>query len=167
MCEQRANGIEMTSDRNGRVRGMGARWLSLGITCVVAAHLTGCGTPGAVPSPNGDDANGEVAFSARVQPIFTTNCAGCHSAGGIADQSGIALRLVSGESFDLLVNQQSVQNSALTLVIPGDAESSLLFQKISSDNPPVGLRMPRFVAPLSDADVQTIRNWIDQGAPNN
>ena len=66
-----------------------------------------------------------------------------------------------------LVDQLSVQRNDLTLVVPGDSASSLLFQKVSTDNPPVGLRMPRFAPPLSESEIDLIREWIDQGALDN
>ena len=117
---------------------------------------------------NGDPGDGDpVSFSGRIQPIFTTACAGCHSEGGLADLSGIALRLTADVSYSLLVSQQSVQRPDLTLVVPGDPDSSLLFLKISSDTPPVGARMPRSAPPLSQLEIDLIRDWIDEGALNN
>ena len=92
------------------------------------------------------------------------NCISCHVSGGIADA---ILHLNSGESFAALVNQPSVQDASLTHVVPGDSASSLLFQKVSSDSPPVGARMPLGGAALSRSDIDLIANWIDQGAVNN
>lgn len=92
-------------------------------------------------NPPLDDA--AVSFSRQVQPILTTNCAGCHRPSGIADERGISLWLGVGLSYDLLIDQPSVQDVGLTLVSAGDADGSLLFLKVSSDTPPVGERMPR------------------------
>ncbi|MEE9295811.1 MAG: hypothetical protein V3W34_12740 [Phycisphaerae bacterium] len=108
-----------------------------------------------------------VSFSADVLPILTSVCATCHRDGGIADQAGIALRLVEDLAFDMLLNNNSVQDQSLSFVQPGDSASSLLFLKISSDSPPVGSRMPFQLVPLSDARIATIRDWIDQGALDN
>ncbi len=108
-----------------------------------------------------------VSFSQQVIPILTVQCAGCHSPGGIADLAGIPSHLTADVAFASLVNEPSVQDSALTLVVPGDADTSLLIQKITQDNPPVGLRMPKFAPPLSNEEVNLIRDWINQGAVNN
>ena len=113
------------------------------------------------------DTSGTVSFSTDIQPILTTTCGGCHSANGIADLSGIALRLTQAESYDGMVNQLSVQDTSLTLVIPGNSTASLVYQKVSSDAPPVGDRMPQFAPALSAAEILLIQNWIDQGALNN
>ena len=85
----------------------------------------------------------------------------------MADQAGIALRLGSGESYGLLVNQRSLQDANLVLVVPGDAEASLLFLKINSNAPPVGARMPFGRATLSASEIELIRTWIAQGALSN
>ncbi len=110
---------------------------------------------------------GAVSFAANIQPIFTTTCAGCHSPGGIADMAGIPTFLREGESYDMIVNVTSVQDDGLVLVVPGDSATSLLFQKVSSDSPPVGNRMPLFAPVLSDNEIKLIQDWIDQGAENN
>ena len=77
------------------------------------------------------------------------------------------MHLTEGESYDAIVNQPSVQDASWTRVVPGDSAKSLLYLKVSSNNPPVGVRMPRFTPPLSGTDIGLIRDWIDQGALNN
>lgn len=111
------------------------------------------------------DQPSNVSFSNDIQPIFDQNCTVCHVNGGIAGFTGLFLGAAT--SFDLLVNQASSQNSALTRVVPGDSASSLLFLKINSDRPPVGSRMPLGRAPLRNDLISLIQTWIDQGAENN
>jgi len=137
--------------------------------CPAMAPPGGMTDDGMSDGDTGDEApdDGPVSFTADVQPIFTTYCANCHREGGIADNAGIALRLVDGESRDDLINQSSVQDPTLTLVVPGDSSQSLLWQKISMDDPPVGSRMPFQQSPLDEADIDTIRRWIDEGAMAN
>jgi hypothetical protein len=113
-----------------------------------------------------------VSFADHIQPIFNTHCIRCHVNGGFANQSGIPLKLVEGSSYDLLVNQASAQQSDLTLVLPGDAENSLLYLKISQPTPPVGRRMPwdsgRIGSTVvSEEEIELIRTWIDEGAYRN
>ncbi len=121
------------------------------------------------PAPDDDAGVGDlsISYARQIQPIFDLSCAVCHAQGGFADFRGIDLRLTQEESYDLLINQPSVQRSDLTLVVPGDPEASLLFQKVDSDTPSVGVRMPFGRAPLADDDIELIRLWIEQGAVNN
>ncbi len=123
-------------------------WRTSALAVTLAVWNGGCQPDVSMPDPSND---GPISFSVQVQPIFTTNCAGCHSPGGEADLDGIVLKLTADVSFDLLVDRPSVQQPDLTLVIPGDSSSSLLFLKVSTDSPPVGLRMPRFAPPLSQS----------------
>ena len=132
--------------------------LASGLACQV-------NVPVSEPPP---ERGGTVSFATQIQPILVTYCSGCHSPGGAAVvNNGIPMHLTEGEAYDAIVNQPSVQDATWTLVVPGDSASSLLFLKVSSDNPPVGVRMPQFSPPLSEAEIGLIRDWIDQGALNN
>jgi hypothetical protein len=79
----------------------------------------------------------------------------------------VALRLDADRAYDFLVNQTSSQDASWTLVTPGDPAASLLYQKISQPNPPVGSRMPLNAGVVAAADQELIRLWIEQGAKNN
>ncbi len=161
--------------------GMCAALIALTAGCNPSTTLDGNGNDNTSTGDNGSTGGNEndnagandnagtdvVSFAGDIQPIFTTNCAGCHSPGGAADLAGIALQLTEGVAYDLLVSQPSVQDPDLTLVAPGDPDASLLLAKVESDSPPVGLRMPRFAPALSDDEIALIRSWIQQGAENN
>jgi hypothetical protein len=55
-------------------------------------------------------------------------------------------------------------NSGASIVVPGDACSSVIVQKVG-DGPPFGSRMPFSGPPfLSEEDQQVIRDWIVEGA---
>lgn len=49
-------------------------------------------------------------------------------------------------------------------VIPGDADSSWLYHRLQADDT-LG-RMPLYAEPLSNREMEQIRNWILSGAPN-
>ena len=137
-----------------------------GIVGCALLIVVGIGCQGSVnvaAPPTGET----ILFSTDIQPIFNANCTTCHRTGGQADMAGILLKLVADESFDLLVDQPSSQRSDLTLVLPGDADGSLLFLKVSSNSPPVGATMPLVGARLSSTDLGLIRDWINQGALDN
>ncbi len=48
------------------------------------------------------------------------------------------------------------------LVVPGDAEASLLYTKLTGEGP--GQQMPKKVDFLSEEEQRTLRTWIDAGA---
>jgi len=55
-------------------------------------------------------------------------------------------------------------------VEPFDPAKSYLYLKITGCDPALGCfgdRMPRSPAGLNDADLSSIRQWIEQGAQNN
>lgn len=110
---------------------------------------------------------GTVSFQRGIQPIFDAKCIVCHQPGGIAFLRGITLELTEQVSYDQLVSQRSVQDPDRIFVVPGDASSSLLFLKVSTDAPPIGDRMPLDANPLSETEIALIRDWIDRGALNN
>ena len=126
------------------------------VSCVIAA----CGESGTEP--------GEVSFSRQIQPILTDRCAfgGCHaSTSPAAGQS-----LAEGLSYMSTVNVPSEELPSMHRVEPGDPDQSYLVHKIQGTHLDVGgsgLRMPRGQEPLSDDQIQLIRNWILQGARNN
>ncbi len=120
-----------------------------------------------VDTPNNEPPK-TVSFEKDVQPIFNEHCTGCHVTGGFANNSGIPLRLIDGVSYNLLYSRKSVQDPNFTLVKPGDSANSLLYLKITLDDPPVGSRMPLFGnTVVTPQQMETIKTWIDEGAANN
>lgn len=102
------------------------------------------------PAKPGDMAG--VSFTKDVQPILTKNCGGCHGATGNA-RGG--LRLSSYE------NMEKGGESGALLTI-GNANASLIMRRITG---PDNQKMPPGNRPrLSNEDIQTIRDWINQGA---
>lgn len=86
-----------------------------------------------------------VSFSQDVWPIIEENALAAHGGKG-----GVFL-----ESYDDIMNY----------VVPGDPENSMLYRVLIGDGVP---RMPPPPeAALADEMIQTIYDWIDQGALNN
>jgi hypothetical protein len=122
--------------------------------------LFGCTDFGSGVPPVADDGghNGgpdtvTVSFSTQVLPIFQANCAGtlCHSP--CVSSNGAGLCLVSYAT--------TYSGGA---VIPGDAQNSLMVQRLEGRRTP---RMPRGRPALNDSLIQLIRTWIDEGARDN
>lgn len=95
--------------------------------------------------------------------IFTPTCAisGCHFGG--APQEGMNLQ--DGNTFINTVNVPSSQVPSLDRVEPFDSDSSYLVQKVEG-TAAVGQRMPFGGLPLSQSDINMIRDWITNGAQN-
>jgi len=130
---------------------------------VFATFVLGSCTKVSSPvSPSPTDTT--VSFSSQVQPIFTQNCAlsGCHS--GPQPQDG--LNLGAGSSYSQIVNVPCVDVPGYLIIKPFKPDSSFLYLKIMG-SPVAGIRMPYQRAPLDSDLIATIRNWINQGSPNN
>jgi len=106
-----------------------------------------------------------VSFSGDIQPIFSGRCAlpGCHNTASAA--SGMVLE--AGSAFANIVGLPSAEQPTLQRVNPGNAEASYLVRKIRGDSGINGGRMPLNRTPLSDAQINTIITWINEGAANN
>jgi len=123
-----------------------------GITCSVS---DGINTPVAA-TPNNfvvNPGSSQVSYSTEVQPIWDSNCIGCHGSSG-------GLDLHSGVSYADLVNFPSQGSPPMLRVKPFDPANSYLWIEVSTDQMPPG-------PPLSGAEKTTIQNWILQGALNN
>lgn len=95
-----------------------------------------------------------VSYTADVKPILDGRCLGCHS--GAAPPAGLRLD-----------SHANVLAGGITgtEVVACQPTASLIYLKVSSDTPPVGVRMPQGGPYLSAAQIQTIHDWIAGGAP--
>lgn len=101
------------------------------------------------------------AYSA-VQQIFDSRCTVCHSGA----QAAQGLVLSAGQSYSALVGISSSQQSDVLLVSPNNPDDSYLVRKIRGDAGISGGQMPRNGPPfLSNAEIQTVIDWIASGAP--
>jgi hypothetical protein len=104
-----------------------------------------------------------VSFAADVQPIFSSRCTSCHS--GAFPSGGLSLAV--GLAYGNIVSVASGQVPALTRVLPSDASSSYLYRKITNAMGIVGAPMPFGSYPMPSGEIDTIEDWINQGALNN
>ena len=94
--------------------------------------------------------------------VFNTRCISCHSSAGASG----SLRLDDANTYANLVLKASNQNSALNRVSPGEPDSSYLIHKLEG-TASTGSQMPPNNAPLAQAIIDNIRQWIAQGAEHN
>jgi len=134
------------------------------VTLVCLASACGNDSP-ASPTPN--ITTNTVTFSTQIQQqILTPACTGCHTDEGRTPSSGLNLK--TGAAYAQLVGVASVGKAGAIRVIAGNPSGSYLIQKLEGASDIVGLRMPRNGPPfLTDAQVALIRQWIQNGAPNN
>lgn len=114
------------------------------------------------PAPTAGAPAPEPAASASfadVQEVFAGACnfRGCHGGG-----SASGMLDLTGMPYDRLVNVSSPETQRVR-VVPGDPASSYLYQKLTSDTPAAGVRMP-LGGVLEAERTEVIRLWIAAGA---
>jgi hypothetical protein len=127
--------------------------------CFVVAGFGSCnksegptaGSGDATPSAMVDSLAAGITFNKDIAPMFAASCGDCH--GGANMKGGLSLgsyatAIRGGESGDA--------------IIPGDPDGSLLFRLVTKQEEPF---MPRKGDPLTDAQIETLRDWIQNGAP--
>jgi len=140
---------------------------------LLGAALLSCGTDESTnmvfdptPEETGDGTSAdetpviESSFSFIQEAIFTPSCAtsGCHVS--------TYPNLTAGQAHAAIVNGASSAGSAQPLVKPGDPDNSYLLLKMTGAPGISGNRMPLGRSPLSEAYINSVRQWIERGAPN-
>lgn len=102
------------------------------------------------------DAGDRIEFNRDIRPILSSRCLECHG----PDVAEAGLRL------DQEASTRTVRESGRRAVVPGDAGASELIARVTHSDPeqrmpPAGHRH----GPVSEAQVELLRRWIDQGAP--
>lgn len=161
-----------------------ARRANLAAAILLAALKGGCENDDAILGVQPMPAPGAaVSLRAEVQPIFNSSCARsfCHAAPLAGPMS-----LEPGATFAQNVGVPSCQAPPLRRVEPGSSAASYLVMKLEGTQSSLqagggclacttifgtisdcGVRMPLGGAPIADAQIQLIRRWIDEGAPDN
>lgn len=91
--------------------------------------------------------------------VFNPSCVSHHG----MDAAAAGLNLAEGRAFKSIVNVRSTQVE-LDLVRPGDAENSYLVHKLEGREGITGKQMPLDGTPLTAADIDVIKQWINNGA---
>ncbi|NQV37321.1 MAG: cytochrome c [Candidatus Marinimicrobia bacterium] len=93
-----------------------------------------------------------TSYASNVQPIFDTNCSGCHGSSGELNLS----------SYDNLMLGNSTNGP---VIIPGNSAGSYLIRKLNGVNI-TGSPMP-LGGSITSEQISSIATWIDEGAENN
>lgn len=161
---------QLTTGWPPRATGTTAAWPRRRVTVLLGSVglVTGCALVDTGFDPAfglRDEVVAAPTLARDVQPIFERRCAfgGCHS---VATAQG-GLVLVAGASHAALVGRPARSGGGDTLVVPGAAARSWLMRLVDDDEAARrGVRrMPLAASPLTPNQRETIRRWIDRGAP--
>jgi mono/diheme cytochrome c family protein len=133
------------------------------IAAMLGASIAG--PADAQPSAKTAAGGAPVSFRRDVAPVFATNCAMCHQDAGPMG----ALSLTPGTALAMLKGVSSSQ-AQMNRVEPGSPEQSYLIRKLQGTHVAAGgkgLAMPIGQAPLTKQEMDQVRLWISQGAPDN
>jgi hypothetical protein len=97
-----------------------------------------------------------VDFDRDIRPLLSENCFTCHGPDGGKRQAGLRL--------DQKDSAFSPLESGSTAIIPGNVDQSELVRRLISSDPDLVMPPPSEEKRLTPAQIQLIRNWIDQGA---
>jgi mono/diheme cytochrome c family protein len=109
-----------------------------------AGQSTRCDLQAAEPAP--------ISFAATVKPILARRCFSCH--GPEAENGGLRLHKHETALAEL--------ESGGRAIVPGRPEESLLLTRVSAEDETE--RMPPKGKPLTRQEIESLRNWIAQGA---
>jgi len=117
---------------------------------IILASALGLGV--AAPTASADDENeAKINFNDHVSEVFRSRCNTCHNAD--AQKGGL----------NLTTYATMMQGGGSGPVIePGDPDNSWLYLLVSHQETP---KMPPNSPPIPDEELQTIRTWIELGAP--
>jgi hypothetical protein len=142
------------------------RAAGLALAGLLAGGLAACTDLDLNPLPTvgsnpGDQAVAQPSLRSDIQPIFTARCAvvGCHITATEANYGLVLKDAVTSRSN--IVNVPSGKYPPFLRVVPGSSVTSVLPAMLLSQE------MPKQGPPLSQGTIDTIRNWIDQGAQDN
>ena len=103
------------------------------------------------------DSKVEVDFETQILPILQNHCFSCHSAPGTITKPKGGVQLDSVKGIETSLHGE--------VVIAGESEDSLLYQRITLSEGETGIMPPPEVGdPLTKQETDFIRKWIAQGA---
>jgi cytochrome c553 len=96
-----------------------------------------------------------VDFDREVRPILAAKCFTCHGPDAEARKAGLRLDTFAGSTATL--------KDGVRAIVPGDAAASTVLARVTHPDPSKHMP-PDGREPLTTAEVDTIRSWIESGA---
>ena len=97
-----------------------------------------------------------IDFQRQIRPILSDNCFHCHG-----PDKGTRM-------FDLRLDTKDgafAVRKAGSVIVPGNAKASLLYQRVTAEQPARLMPPAHARKPLNDAQKDLLKRWIEQGAP--
>lgn len=137
--------------------------------CLLAVTgATACGGGDGGTNPGGATST----FGVIQSTIFADNCTSCHSGNSsFAVESGLSLDRATAyrNLVGVASHEATAKSDGLMRVLPGDAQKSLLYQKLILWDPNharnYGAPMPLGGQSLTAAQIEFVKKWINAGAP--
>lgn len=95
--------------------------------------------------------DGDITFNRDIRPILTENCFACHGADSASREADLRLDL----------RDPAVDYGA---IVPGDADSSSLIERIRTDDPDLVMPPPETKKQLTAEQQRLLETWVKQGA---
>ena len=99
-------------------------------------------------------ASAEVDFARDVRPILNSHCTACH--GGVKEAGDV--------SFIYRDKALGKGESGKPIIVPGDPAASEVMVRVLSSDPDEVMPKPEHGPRLADAEIETLRQWIKEGA---
>jgi len=100
----------------------------------------------------------EVDFNLHVRPLLSDRCFACHGPDANKRESGYRLDTEAG-AYAALKDRPDVFG-----IVPGNAQSSEVVKRITSDDPALIMPPPTANLYLTSTEKEILTKWIDQGA---
>jgi len=100
----------------------------------------------------------QVNYNFHIRPILSDNCYACHGPDANKREAGLRLD-IEEEAYSALK-----ENPEAHAIVPGKSEDSEVYKRLISDDPGIKMPPPESNLSLKEAEIKTIKKWIDQGA---
>ncbi len=97
----------------------------------------------------------EIQFNRDVRPILSENCYECHGPDGKKRKKGLRFDIREGAMKDL---------GGYRAIVPGKPAESEMIRRITADDPDERMPPPDSGKELTDEEIATLRQWIEEGA---
>ena len=97
------------------------------------------------------ESRAEIGYNESIRPILVENCFACHGADSASRAADLRLDR----------REDAIDYGA---IIPGDSDSTMLLDRIYSDDPEVVMPPPETKKVLTAEQKQLLVDWVDQGA---
>lgn len=103
-------------------------------------------------------ASEEVRFNRDIRPLLSNTCFQCHGPDEKKREGGLRLDTFEGATAELA--------SGARAIVPGHPEQSEMLKRMTSHDPDEVMPPPSAKKPpVTEAELETLRRWIAQGAP--